>query len=127
MNFSNRVVHLLLNGKKEHIQLNRPTCTNCCIQPSVGTFCQIVCSSNLTTHTSKAFWETGVLRDIIIKDVLLQIIENACNLILSTELTLSEVAQRVGYTSSLTFTRAFKARYHMSSSEWRKLNEAINS
>ena len=54
-------------------------------------------------------------------------IENACNLILSTELTLSEVAQRVGYTSSLTFTRAFKARYHMSPSEWRKLNEAINS
>ena len=54
-------------------------------------------------------------------------IENACNLILSTDLTLSEVAQRVGYTSSLTFTRAFKARYHMSPSEWRKLNAAINS
>ncbi len=54
-------------------------------------------------------------------------IENACNLMLNTDMTLSEIGQRVGYTSNLTFNRAFKARYHMSPSEWKKLNETISS
>lgn len=54
-------------------------------------------------------------------------IENACNLMLNTDMTLSEISQHVGYTSNLTFNRAFKARYHMSPSDWKKLNETMNS
>ena len=54
-------------------------------------------------------------------------IENACNLMLNSDLTLTEIAQRVGYTNNLTFSRAFKARYRMSPSEWRRMNEGMNS
>ena len=50
-------------------------------------------------------------------------IENACNLILNTDMNLTEISQKVGYTNTLTFSRAFKARYHMSPSEWRHMNE----
>ena len=50
-------------------------------------------------------------------------IENACNLILNSGLSLTEISKQVGYTNTLTFSRAFKARYHMSPSEWRCLNE----
>ncbi len=48
-------------------------------------------------------------------------IENACSLLLGEEkLTIGEIAQRVGYTSTLTFSRAFKARYKMTPGEYRK-------
>ena len=50
-------------------------------------------------------------------------IENACNMMLNSDLNLTEISARVGYTNTLTFSRAFKARYHMSPSEWRHLNE----
>ncbi len=48
-------------------------------------------------------------------------IEHACNLLLSDEkLTIAEIAGRVGYSSALTFNRAFKARYEMTPGEYRK-------
>ena len=50
-------------------------------------------------------------------------IEAACSLMLSTQLSLSDICQRVGYASPLTFSRAFKARYRMTPSEWRKMCE----
>lgn len=50
-------------------------------------------------------------------------IENACNMMLNTKKSLTDISAQVGYTNTLTFSRAFKARYHMSPSEWRHLNE----
>ncbi len=52
-------------------------------------------------------------------------IEKACNLMLNTSLNLTEIAQQVGYTNQLTFTRSFKARYHMTPMQWRKSKEDL--
>lgn len=50
-------------------------------------------------------------------------IEHACNLLLQHEtMTISEIADKVGYTSTITFTRSFKARYRMTPGEYRKLS-----
>ena len=50
-------------------------------------------------------------------------IEEACTLLLTDEsMTIADVAAQVGYTSTLTFTRAFKARYHMTPGEYRRLH-----
>ena len=46
-----------------------------------------------------------------------------CTLLLTDEsMTIADVAAQVGYTSTLTFTRAFKARYHMTPGEYRRLH-----
>ncbi len=51
-------------------------------------------------------------------------IEDACSLLISEDkMTIAEIAENVGYSSTLTFTRAFKARYRMTPSEYRKLHE----
>ena len=53
-------------------------------------------------------------------------IENACNLLLADESTpIADIAARVGYTSILTFNRAFKARYQMTPSEYRKVHHNL--
>ncbi len=52
-------------------------------------------------------------------------IEKACNLMLNTSLSLTEIAQQVGYANQLTFTRSFKARYHMTPMQWRKSKEDL--
>ena len=50
-------------------------------------------------------------------------IENACNLLMADENTnIAVIAQQVGYASTLTFNRAFKARYNMTPSEYRRLH-----
>lgn len=50
-------------------------------------------------------------------------IENACNLLLQDEdSNIADIAMQVGYASTLTFNRAFKARYNMTPSEYRRLH-----
>ncbi|MBE5776606.1 MAG: helix-turn-helix transcriptional regulator [Clostridiales bacterium] len=51
-------------------------------------------------------------------------IENACHLLLSDENTnIAAIATQVGYASTLTFNRAFKARYNMTPSEYRRIHK----
>lgn len=49
-------------------------------------------------------------------------ISKACELMRSTNMTLSEISQHVGYSNQFHFTRAFKNSMNMSPSEWRKIN-----
>ncbi len=49
-------------------------------------------------------------------------VESACRMLLSEKTGINEIAARVGYSSPLTFTRAFKARYNMTPGEYRKIH-----
>ena len=55
-------------------------------------------------------------------------IENACSLLLTDDNSnIADIALQVGYASTLTFNRAFKARYNMTPSEYRRVHKnAVN-
>ncbi|WP_320130286.1 AraC family transcriptional regulator [uncultured Sphaerochaeta sp.] len=48
--------------------------------------------------------------------------ENACSLLITRNLHISEVARNVGFEDELAFSKAFKAYYHISPSRFRKQN-----
>lgn len=49
-------------------------------------------------------------------------INKSCELLRSTNMTIAEISQHVGYSNQFHFTRAFKNIMSMSPSEWRKRN-----
>ena len=54
-------------------------------------------------------------------------IENACSLLLADDNSnIASIALQVGYASTLTFNRAFKARYKMTPSEYRRIHKGGN-
>ena len=51
--------------------------------------------------------------------------EKACEFLKTTNMNITETAEAVGYTNSLTFSKAFKNYFGVSPAEWR--NRAISS
>ena len=50
-------------------------------------------------------------------------INKACELLRSTDMTIAEISQHVGYSNQFHFTRAFKNIMNVSPNEWRKRNK----
>lgn len=46
--------------------------------------------------------------------------EKACKLIKNTDMKISDIAQEVGYSSDISFRRAFKKKMGMSPIEWKQ-------
>ncbi|HFR3538163.1 TPA: helix-turn-helix domain-containing protein [Streptococcus suis] len=58
-----------------------------------------------------------------IKDYIVQVkMNHACQLLANPELSITEIANSVGYFDPLAFSNAFKNQYHMSPSDYRKFN-----
>lgn len=58
-----------------------------------------------------------------IKDYIVQVkMNHACQLLANPDLSITEIANSVGYFDPLAFSNAFKNQYHMSPSDYRKFN-----
>lgn len=52
-------------------------------------------------------------------------VSKSCELLRSTDMTIAEIAQHVGYSNQFHFTRAFKNIMDVSPNEWRKRNSTL--
>ena len=75
---------------------------------------------NVRTLQRRLAKEGVIYSDIIEEMVLEQIIDLICN----TDLSLTNIASKMGYTDSAHFTRAFKRQMQMTPSQYRKLNRS---
>ncbi len=52
-------------------------------------------------------------------------VHKACEYLRSTDLTIAEIANQVGYPNQFHFTRAFKSIMQLPPNEWRKRNRQL--